>query len=67
MLFRSLLQRNGWIAAVQSEDSRKQSLWLTPAGRDKLEGAFPAWKEAQELVGQNLADGQWNLPWATIR
>lgn len=63
----AVLQRNGWVAVAQSEDARKHPLRLTPAGREKLEGAFPAWKEAQELVGQKLADGQWNLPWATIR
>ncbi len=63
----AVLQRNGWIVADRSEDARKHPLRLTPAGRERLEGAFPTWKEVQELVGQKLADGQWNLPWATIR
>src|SRR5918996_5451194 len=58
----ALLERNGWIAAAQSEDARKHPLRLTEAGRRKLEGAFPAWKEVQELVGQKIADGgEWRL------
>jgi DNA-binding MarR family transcriptional regulator len=58
----ALLDRNGWIATAPSEDARKHPLRLTEAGRRKLEGAFPAWKEAQELVGQKLADGsEWRL------
>jgi DNA-binding MarR family transcriptional regulator len=58
----ALLERNGWIATAPSEDARKHPLRLTEAGRRKLEGAFPAWKEVQELVGQKIADGgEWRL------
>jgi DNA-binding MarR family transcriptional regulator len=59
----AVLGRNGWVEVAPSEDARKHPLRLTPAGREKLEDAFPAWKEAQELAGQKLADGgEWRLP-----
>jgi DNA-binding MarR family transcriptional regulator len=59
----ALLERNGWVRAGRSEDARERPLRLTPAGRRKLEGAFPAWQEAQEMVRQKLADGgRWRLP-----
>jgi len=58
----AVLERNGWVSAAQSEDARKRLLRLTAAGRRKLAGAFPAWKEAQDLAmrrwqGQNSSDG----------
>jgi len=46
----ALLERNGWVSTAQSEDARERPFRLTRAGRRKLERAFPAWKEAQELV-----------------
>lgn len=55
----ALLERNGWVAAARSEDVRQRPLRLTQAGRRKLEGAFPAWKAAQELVSRKLeSDGE---------
>ncbi len=50
----AVLERNGWVSTAQSEDARKRLLRLTAAGRRKLEGAFPAWKEAQDLVDRQL-------------
>jgi len=50
----ALLEGNGWARAVPSEDARERPLQLTPAGRRKLEAAFPAWKAAQELVGREF-------------
>jgi len=50
----ALLERNGWIASDRSTDGRERPLRLTPAGRLKLEEAFPAWREAQEIVGREL-------------
>jgi len=50
----ALLERNGWVNTAQSEDARKRLFRLTAAGRRKLEGAFPAWKEAQDLVDRQL-------------
>jgi DNA-binding MarR family transcriptional regulator len=46
----AVLERNGWVSAAPSEDGRERPFRLTPAGRRKLEGAFPAWKEAQDSV-----------------
>lgn len=46
----ALLQRNGWVGAARPEDARERPMRLTPAGRRKLEAAFPAWKEAQDLL-----------------
>jgi DNA-binding MarR family transcriptional regulator len=50
----AVLERNGWVSAAQSEDARQRPFRLTRAGRRKLEAAFPAWKEAQELVDRQL-------------
>jgi DNA-binding MarR family transcriptional regulator len=44
------LERQGWIRADRAADARVRPLRLTPAGRRKLERAYPAWREAQDLV-----------------
>lgn len=52
------MEKNGWLAAAASQDdARERLLRLTADGRRTLEGAFPAWKEAQDLVDQQLATG----------
>lgn len=51
----ALLERKGWVGAAQPEDARERPLRLTPAGRRRLEEAFPAWKEAQDLINRQLA------------
>ncbi|MGH2362663.1 MAG: MarR family winged helix-turn-helix transcriptional regulator [bacterium] len=53
----ALLERNGWVRAVRPEDARERPLQLVPAGRRKLEAAFPAWKAAQELVSRTFGAG----------
>jgi DNA-binding MarR family transcriptional regulator len=50
-----LLEQHGWVSIVHSEDARQRPFRLTGAGRRKLEGAFPAWKEAQDLIDRHLA------------
>ncbi len=50
----ALLERNGWVSTAQSEDARERPFRLTGAGRRKLESAFPAWKEAQDLVDRQF-------------
>lgn len=50
----TLLERKGWIGSGRSRDARERVLRLTEDGRRKLESAFPAWKEAQELVGREF-------------
>src|SRR5574341_869476 len=49
----ALLERNGWVAPAPPADPRQRPLRVTPAGRRKLEAAFPAWKEAQDLAGMS--------------
>ncbi len=51
----ALLERHGWVNVIQSDDARERPFQLTGAGRRKLEGAFPAWKEAQDLVDRRSA------------
>jgi len=51
-----LLEREGWLKALRSrDDGRERPLGLTPAGRRKLESAYPAWKEAQESAARKFA------------
>jgi DNA-binding MarR family transcriptional regulator len=49
------LERQGWIRADRAADARVRPLRLTPAGRRKLERAYPAWREAQDLVDRRGA------------
>jgi DNA-binding MarR family transcriptional regulator len=53
----ALLERNGWIESDQSPDGRERPLRLTSAGRAKLEEAFPAWREAQDIAERNSPAG----------
>lgn len=46
------LEDEGWIADAESADARERRLRLTPAGRRKIEAAYPAWKRAQDAVEQ---------------
>jgi DNA-binding MarR family transcriptional regulator len=55
----AVLERNGWIGTAGSTDARERPLRLTEAGRQKLEAAFPAWQEAQKLVGEKLERGEY--------
>ena len=44
----------GWVADAESEDARERRLRLTPSGREKVESAYPAWKEAQDEVDRQV-------------
>lgn len=46
----AVMRRNGWVTVGRSHDAREHPLEVTQAGRRTLEAAFPAWKEAQDLV-----------------
>lgn len=46
----ALLERNRWVDTGRSTDARERRLRLTPAGRRKVGGAFPAWKAAQDRI-----------------
>jgi DNA-binding MarR family transcriptional regulator len=52
------LERDGWIATAPSSDGRKRPLELTPAGRQKLEGAFLSWKEVQDFIKKGLGENR---------
>ncbi len=45
-------------AAARPEDPRERPLQITPAGRRKLEAAFPAWNEAQDLLNRRPDDAK---------
>lgn len=40
---------------AESADARVRKLTLTPTGHEKVERAYPAWKEAQAEVDEQLA------------
>lgn len=44
------LEDEGWVTDAESEDARERRLKLASTGREKVEEAYPAWKEAQEEV-----------------
>lgn len=46
----AVLARNGWLRDLPAADARQRLLGITPAGRRKVEAAFPAWQEAQSLT-----------------
>lgn len=45
----------GWVTEAESEDARVRKLTLTLAGRETVESAYPAWKDAQDEVDGQLA------------
>lgn len=51
----ALMAKKGWLETAASGDARERLLRLAPAGRRKLEAAFPAWSEAQEIVRRGSA------------
>jgi DNA-binding MarR family transcriptional regulator len=51
----ALLEKKGWLDAAPSQDARERRLRLTGGGRRKLEAAFPAWQEAQQLASTDLS------------
>ena len=50
----AIMERNGWVAFGETGDARARLLRVTPGGRQKLEDAYPAWKEAQDQVGREF-------------
>jgi DNA-binding MarR family transcriptional regulator len=71
----AVLERNGWVGTARSGDARERPFLLTEAGRRKLEGAFPAWKEAQDLSStrrfrgslNDYATGRWSRRMAGMK
>ncbi|MEX2230083.1 MAG: MarR family transcriptional regulator [Dehalococcoidia bacterium] len=60
----ALMERNGWIRAALSGDARRRPLALTESGQRTLEGAFPAWQEAQQIVESGWSGGSDGRPGA---
>ncbi|UHQ98834.1 MarR family transcriptional regulator (plasmid) [Natrinema zhouii] len=48
------LEDEGWVTDAEADDARKRCLKLTPDGRKKIESAYPAWKEAQDEVDEQM-------------
>lgn len=53
-----VMEDNGWIEDAPSDDGRERPLRLTDEGRRKVESAYPAWREAQELVERARGDAE---------
>jgi len=62
-----LLERNGWIEPAASADKRKRQFALTPAGREKLSQAKPAWKKAQDQLRSGMSTDQWEAMFQVFR
>jgi DNA-binding MarR family transcriptional regulator len=48
------MKARGWLEVVADEDGRSQPFRLTPQGRQLLETAIPAWRQAQQQVKKLL-------------
>lgn len=48
------MEDEGWLTEAESEDARVRKLKLTATGREKVESAYPAWKEAQDEVDEQM-------------
>lgn len=53
----TLLERNGWVGAARARDGREHPLRLTAVGLRKLEAAFPAWLEVQQMIDSGQEPG----------
>ena len=51
------MKARGWLEVVHDKDGRAQPFRLTPQGRNLLEKAVPAWREAQQQVKKVLGNG----------
>ncbi|HEX9490590.1 MAG TPA: MarR family winged helix-turn-helix transcriptional regulator [Stellaceae bacterium] len=50
----TILERRGWVKSDASDDARVRPLRLTESGKRKLVSAYPAWKAAQDFVGERF-------------
>lgn len=48
------LEDEGWVTDAESDDARVRQLKLTATGREKVESAYPAWKEAQDEMDRQV-------------
>ena len=62
-----LLERNGWIESVSTNDTRERRFALTDAGRKRLAAARPKWKKAQDELRSGMTPRQWNAMFDAFR
>lgn len=48
----ALLEQQGLLASAATSDARKRLLRLTDEGRKRLEKAYPAWREVQDMLDE---------------
>jgi DNA-binding MarR family transcriptional regulator len=53
------MSREGWIAERRGEDRRERLLSLSEAGRDRFNGAVPAWETAQAQMERIMGGQRW--------
>lgn len=51
-----LMRKNGWVEDVPGDDARCRPFRLTEKGRELMEKAMPAWRQAQEKTRGLLGD-----------
>lgn len=50
-----LLQEQGWIASVATDDARERAMQITDMGLGRLAQALPVWREAQASLEHDIA------------
>lgn len=61
-----LLEKNGWIRHVESDDLRERGYHLTPSGAKIQSAAKPGWERAQKRLRNAMTDKQWDAMWQTL-
>jgi DNA-binding MarR family transcriptional regulator len=61
-----LLEKNGWIEHITSDDRRERGYQLTPTGAKLLAAAKPGWKRAQTRLRNAMTTSQWETMWKTF-
>ena len=62
-----LLNRKGWIEPAPAPNPRARGFRLTPAGRELVTAAQPAWKRAQERLRSAMTAREWDAMWKAFR
>ena len=58
-----LLEKNGWIRHLESDDLRERGYQLTPHGMKILSASKSGWKRAQSRLRDAMTDTQWDAMW----
>lgn len=61
-----LLEKNGWLEYIASDDRRERGYRLTTTGAKLLAAAKPAWKRAQTRLRAAMTGRQWEAMWQTF-